>query len=240
MFILQIDSLKAKLDVLKSTDIDFQVFGAGKHRYKSTPVSVSELRELESGLGVTLPCDYRQWLVEVGVGAGPYYGLLSSSQILLENEDLQEDFQTNGTELPADIEAIDYLSDAHLAAYADRAQKLGSQQDFAITMECARGIARISHMGCDGYCCLVLTGEHSGKVVYETRTLSPNDSSAATAIWPTGIAEFFYDNGDTRLRVDKGSFFSFFCWMNHWIDNSFVRLRESPLGRSKESSLKSL
>jgi hypothetical protein len=62
-------------------DPSLSSFGSSKHRYRlNAPISVEELREFEAFFSVTLPDDYRQFLLEAGNGgAGPYYGLLPLS-----------------------------------------------------------------------------------------------------------------------------------------------------------------
>ncbi len=79
---MTIDELKRKLNRLSTLDRELQDFGATGHQYKSHPVSEAELDQFEAELGVCLPEDYRQFLQEVGYGAGPYYGLLSPNQVL--------------------------------------------------------------------------------------------------------------------------------------------------------------
>lgn len=55
----------------------FGVLGSGNwaHRFDLTRHSHDESALLEEQLGVNLPEDYKQLLVETGSGAGPYYGL---------------------------------------------------------------------------------------------------------------------------------------------------------------------
>jgi hypothetical protein len=76
--------IKLKLQHLKDLDTQFIVFGASDHRYKSYPLSDIELELFEAGLGVRLPVDYRQFLLEIGYGAGPYYGLCSPQAIFTD------------------------------------------------------------------------------------------------------------------------------------------------------------
>jgi hypothetical protein len=71
-----------------ASDQVFGVFGAGNwgHRFELTRHSLDEIALLEKQLGVHLPEDYRQVLVETGSGAGPYYGLFAPGKILAEIE----------------------------------------------------------------------------------------------------------------------------------------------------------
>jgi hypothetical protein len=53
------------------------VFGAGGHQFRLLdPLTHQELTDLEGQLGVRLPDDYREFLLQVGAGgAGPAYGV---------------------------------------------------------------------------------------------------------------------------------------------------------------------
>jgi hypothetical protein len=83
-----LEEIKQMLERLKALDRQLQVFGAQIHQYKSHPLSDIELELLEAGLGVRLPADYRQFLHEIGYGAGPYYGLYSPNEVF---RDLREE-----------------------------------------------------------------------------------------------------------------------------------------------------
>jgi hypothetical protein len=64
-----------------------KTFGAsGKfgHHFELTPQSANAIRQFEKELGVELPSEYSQFLMECGCGAGPYYGLFCPSKILGE------------------------------------------------------------------------------------------------------------------------------------------------------------
>ena len=78
MFDEQIERIKLKLDVLEWMDNDCSaLFGATVHHYQlNPPASEGLLREFETRNEVSLPADYRQFLLQVSNGgAGPYYGL---------------------------------------------------------------------------------------------------------------------------------------------------------------------
>jgi hypothetical protein len=70
--------MRLKLILRRVLDPGLVVFGADEHRYRlRPPVSIEQLRDFEKLHGITLPSDYRQFLLQAGNGgAGPYYGIL--------------------------------------------------------------------------------------------------------------------------------------------------------------------
>ncbi len=57
--------------------------------YVTNPVSAAYLVRLEGGLGVRLPSDYREFLLQIGYGAGPHK-MWSPGKILAQpSDDLQ-------------------------------------------------------------------------------------------------------------------------------------------------------
>ncbi len=73
-----------RLAELSRRDRGRKVFGACKHQYRSTPVEEAELKRLEAELRVSLPSEYREFLLKVGSGAGPYYGVWGPAEALSE------------------------------------------------------------------------------------------------------------------------------------------------------------
>ena len=82
-----IEWIKKNLDRIASIDKKNRVFGAYGHQYKSYHLSNNEIESFEAELGVRLPEDYRQFLQEIGYGAGPYYGLNSPQVIVCDLND---------------------------------------------------------------------------------------------------------------------------------------------------------
>jgi hypothetical protein len=80
------DQLEDKLSLLRLRDPGLQLFGAATHRYKlNACLSREELQKFEVAAGVTLPDDYRDFLLRFGNGgAGPDYGLLSLKESIAE------------------------------------------------------------------------------------------------------------------------------------------------------------
>ena len=67
---------------LRRKDRKRRVFGSAAHDYKlNPPIAASVIEEFETQHGITLPEDYRFFVMEIGNGgAGPYYGLFPFGQ----------------------------------------------------------------------------------------------------------------------------------------------------------------
>ncbi|MEZ6194646.1 MAG: SMI1/KNR4 family protein [Planctomycetota bacterium] len=121
-----------------------------------------KVAHMESVLGVPLPPDYRRFLLEIGPGAGPYYGMWSPKEALTEIMGLVEDeVHIEGRPLhPSapfplglssrsliDVGGTDGIKDGVIEAY----------------WPCS-GCVPICHQGCTFWSVLVLTGEFRGRV----------------------------------------------------------------------------
>jgi len=82
-----IERIKAKLVDLRRLDPAFKLFGSSSHGYRlGPPLTASELENCEKALGVSLPSEYRDFLMAVGHGgAGPFYGLFRLNDTNPEN-----------------------------------------------------------------------------------------------------------------------------------------------------------
>lgn len=127
---------------LGKKDSSYRVFGSKHHRYKLHPVvRESELREFEERYQVTLPEDYRLFLILVGNGgAGPFYGLETLEAAVKGN--LCKPFPLNKA-------TSDYP--------AEELEAFNSETD-------APGVLEICHQGCTIYSYLVVNGESFGLI----------------------------------------------------------------------------
>ena len=157
---LEIEEIKHKLDRLKALDRNLLVFGAKQHRYKSCPLSNNEIVNLEKKLGVRLPKDYRQFLQEIGYGAGPYLGLFSPKEIL--SELFEEDCGGKSTAWPPKPGQPFPVSQVYIEECIRKKDKPWVQ--FLVYWP-ANGCIPICHEGDVGWHYLVTTGELMGIVV---------------------------------------------------------------------------
>lgn len=108
----RLDILRAKLATMAELDAERQVFGAENHGWAlNAPLCEDEVERFEAEHGVTLPDEYRRFLLRLGNGgAGPYYGLAPlevwDAEALRDSPpaDLARPFPLAGTWMPVDAE----------------------------------------------------------------------------------------------------------------------------------------
>lgn len=78
-----LEQLRELLDRARQQDPECKRFGAKHHQYQwNPPASPEQVEALEEQIGVTLPEQYRQFLLQAADGgAGPFYGLYSLEQV---------------------------------------------------------------------------------------------------------------------------------------------------------------
>lgn len=151
-----------QLAKLSRRDPERNVFGARKHQYRSTPVDEAVVNRLEAEIGVSLPAEYRTFVLDVGCGAGPYYGVWGPVEALAELRDVSQDYEAElGTVIrpsaPFPLVAEDLrevkrrLDAGDMAAWVER--------DWPCD-----GCLPIGHQGCTFYSVLAVTGELAGRV----------------------------------------------------------------------------
>ncbi|MDX8036973.1 SMI1/KNR4 family protein [Lentzea sp. BCCO 10_0856] len=113
----------------------------------STPVTEAELTDLEHALGVALPTTYRNFLLRVGTGPGPYYGLHRVADLHVNAKDR------------GDTAGLFPLTPADFEEHFVTARARSIEMDFD-----APGCLEIGHQGCSDTTVLILTGELAGTV----------------------------------------------------------------------------
>ena len=78
-----VDELCSQLEKAETMDPERKRFGADQHQYQwNPPARREQIEQLEEKIGISLPAEYRKFLLDVGNGgAGPFYGLFSVEQI---------------------------------------------------------------------------------------------------------------------------------------------------------------
>jgi hypothetical protein len=132
-----------KLQRLRELDARFTLFGSNIHRYRlGAPLTEAQVHAFETAYNVTLPPEYRTFLLQVGNGgAGPYYGLLPLGQD-------QEALPLLAAPFPHTQEWNDFL--------------LHNDDYFAANI--TQGAMRICNSGEGGYELLIVSGPLSGTI----------------------------------------------------------------------------
>jgi hypothetical protein len=203
-----VSGVAEKLDTLKRLDRRRAVFGADTHKYRSTCITPSALSALEHDMQLRLPGEYRNWLLYVGCGAGPYYGLYPPERVLAR---FRSYVSGTGGEVanPASITA------RHIDSYLEQVRKAGSYVGIRITADTFDGAVPIGEQGCSGETFLVVSGPMAGTVFGESGELIDEPWTAAAAFWPDSFA---------RDPYSLPRPLSFLKWMESWIDVSIAEL----------------
>lgn len=154
--------MREQLAELRRRDPGHKVFGASKHQYRSTPVPPAEVARLEATLGVPLPPEYRQFLLDVGHGAGPYYGVWSPAESLTEVQGLAQEYEAeegkpvrSAGQFPLTADDLRVIE----AKFAAGDKSPAAERDWPCS-----GCLPVCHQGCAFWSVLVLTGEFVDRI----------------------------------------------------------------------------
>jgi hypothetical protein len=228
--------IKEKLEELSQVDKDRSIFGAPQHNYISYPVAISEIESFEQKYGFQLPEQYRFFLLEIGYGAGPYYGIWSLRETDLELSSMIAEFKEEENVIVNPANVFPFNS--------DDIELLKISFDKNIPREDKRntypidGNITILHQGCQGYGTLVTKGEFAGTVwdLYWDGGYDGYWNPARPAVClQTSNGKIQSDNYRYKhfptLNFEKNVLepISFLDWFEEWLDNSlraFSELRE--------------
>jgi hypothetical protein len=82
----RLKEISNKLNYLKKADRHFEIFGSASHRYISEKASENEIAEFESNNKIALPSALKEFLLNIGSGAGPQYGIYALTQMQREHQ----------------------------------------------------------------------------------------------------------------------------------------------------------
>ncbi|MFB2971709.1 SMI1/KNR4 family protein [Aerosakkonema sp. BLCC-F183] len=201
------DRLKNKLTQLATKDKNFKNFGSELHKYQLNPcLSEAEIQAFEAKNRITLPDDYRNFLLEVGNGgAGPGDGL-RKLEVDKEMSTAENDY---------------YLSQPFLLMKAwNYPGLLNPGYEFVDINEdkLTQGTMYVANYGCDIHSRLVITGDQRG-------TIWINDCGSDGGIYPCSlqIGSFYHSEmvEDEELEPALSEPpLSFYDWYDNWLDKS--------------------
>lgn len=197
-----IESILHHLDKLRNADQDLVVFGASRHKYRlNEPLSESTVSAFEKRFEITLPEDYRQFLILAGDGgAGPDYGLETLEDSLYADLDYKRDNEFMNPAVPFPITEpwnMDFVGDEK---DVDAYQLF---EDEYFDEKWRTGLLRICNSGCGVYTNLVVKGKEYGHIWIDARA---GDG---------GIYPYFG-------RTEKTSFIE---WYAHWLVDSLREMK---------------
>jgi len=207
--------LKEKLTKLAILDATFQVFGSESHQYQFKPcLSNKDIQVFESRYSITLPSEYRNFLLEVGNGgAGPGYGLYGLAGIESEDVTPEKPYRENYEILSKPFPLTEAWNDLDLIA----------NNDAYLDNKFIQGTLTITNYGCGIYAMLVITGEQSGNIWIDDRT---NDNG----IYPASLSfcHSFHDAepDDSNVNSDEEQPLSFYDWYEDWLNRSLEQIRQ--------------
>ncbi|MFN6461482.1 MAG: SMI1/KNR4 family protein [Nostoc sp. DedVER02] len=212
--------LKKKLTQLAILDATFEVFGSESHQYQLKPcLSDKDIQVFESRYNVTLPSEYKKFLLEIGNGgAGPGYGL---SGIEYE-EVIPELYQENYEILSKPFPLIKAWNDLDLIVKNNT--DFVANNDAYFDDKLIQGTLTITNYGCGIYGMLVITGEESGKIWIDDRT---NDNGIYPASLSFCHAFHDADPDDLHPNNDEEQPLSFYDWYEDWLNRSLHQIRQS-------------
>lgn len=200
----RIERIKAKLTDLRQLDPGCELFGASTHRYRlGSPLTASELEDYEKELGVRLPSDYRDFVMEAGHGgAGPFYGLFklndSDPENITDLDQIKKPFRWHDATNPMQWENSEKGDGVFI--YGEE----NADEPFPVYL-IVPGVLYTCNYGCAIRFFLVVNGPHSGEV------------------WMDRQAE---ENGIIPECGENGSRLHFLQWYEKWLDEGISRFRK--------------
>jgi hypothetical protein len=162
------------------------------------------VEDFERSLGVALPVGYREFLLQVGFGCGPYYGIWSPTEVLTEVESLSFDAKEVKRATPADAFPL-----------KDVSSQIQNQE------WPSSGCIPIGDQGCTFWSVLVLEGVFRGSV-WDVACFVGLDGQWLPARRPTGLIDL--DRSVAKELPALGKPPEFVEWFEGWIERCLVDL----------------
>ncbi len=194
------DFSKADLPVSVENENTHLLWTAG-HRYEVSPcLDETQIREVEAMYNLSLPEDYRRFLLEVGNGgAGPVWGLYT----------LDEAVEESGA---AGLDGFFNAPFPYVSAWEETDADCMSDDIYHV-----QGSLAVGDFGCGIQFRLVLVGPERGNIWLDDRAnckgVAPLTVQDGKVFWPGDLPE-------TGVHV------SFVTWYTAWLDEEIARLHQ--------------
>lgn len=258
----RISVLSNKLNRLRRLDRGLDVHGASEHRYKTHPLTRNQIEQIERAAGNPLPNELREWLLRVGFGVGPSYGLFRMGErkwfegwLTLK---ASLGVWTSTPEEPPGVGEFRSLSEIGLKEAQQKVDETieapRTEQGFP---ECGppefttksylggSNILTLSHDGCSFWYVTPLTGPLKGKIFLSTEETTEEVDGQhidrAGVFWLQGIvrndSHQWFDGKKAIIFEQLEDAFGFLDWIEYWLDREIYLV--SNLDRYKEQVVRS-
>ena len=186
--------IRNKLKELKRLDRKKTVFGSQSHNYISKPINSDEIKNYENQYNVLIPDELKLFLIEIGYGAGPDYGIYNIQKMFSEFDEWNDW-----------MENISSIQNSFELKSKDSLELINSKTDnpdgfFYKRLKTVNGLLPIQTQGCTYYSFIVINGEQKGK------------------IWNLDTNEFDVLPGGVFREV------TFFEWYENWLNDKLESL----------------
>lgn len=164
------NDIHARLAAIRVADPGLQRFGASRHQHRLGPtLSEADVAAFEAQHRVTLPENYRTFLLEVGNGgAGPHYGLFPLHGEGMRDVDREERFRAGHLATPfPHTQAWNPDYDVPVLGRSGPVDRMTEDEYF--DERWTTGSLIVAEFGCGAFHRLVITGTARGQVWFDDR-----------------------------------------------------------------------
>jgi hypothetical protein len=208
-----VDEVRQKVEKLRAMDQELRLFAADHHRYEfNPPLAEIDLLGFEERNRISLPKDYRDFVLNVGNGgAGPYYGIYP---LLPDNV-----HHGMSEEYPIDV-SVPFPHSKDWNEGWERAYdwETGQSPDDSLDTEYfdsghITGTLCICDYGCGNFFLLAVNGSEKGNIWVDGRLAY------------SGIFRGGFEDGERERAI------TFSEWYLNWLDRSLEKLSRADGGR---------
>jgi len=210
---IQIESIKEKLKLLRKLDSRFSIFGASSHKYELTrPLNLDKIERFETNNGINLPLEYVQFLTKIGNGgAGPFYGLEPLENCLFQDLDYKRaDSVLNPSKPFVHTAAWNMKFEAtvdHDENEKEYESQLEAFEEKYFDPQHINGAIAICNFGCAIRINLIVNGEEYGNIWTD-------DRASDNGIYPS-------------RELGNEDRITFLNWYEKWLDNSLSQVEKA-------------